>query len=75
LLLFDANLSPKLVSRLAERFPGSMQVFETGLVRNSPDEVMWDYAKTNGLGCPDHTQCLIASPQSPSANSPPLLLK
>jgi predicted nuclease of predicted toxin-antitoxin system len=48
-LLFDANLSPKLVTRLAELFPGSLHVFETGLARHSSDEIIWEYAKANGL--------------------------
>lgn len=48
-LLFDANLSPKLVMRLAELFPGSTHVFETGLARHATDETIWDYARANGL--------------------------
>lgn len=48
-LLFDANLSPKLVARLEERFPGSLHVFETGLARNTSDEMIWDFAAGHGL--------------------------
>jgi len=40
-LLFDANLSPKLVHRLAELFPDSVHVFDTGLARFTSDEVIW----------------------------------
>ncbi|MFA6289264.1 MAG: DUF5615 family PIN-like protein [Opitutaceae bacterium] len=36
-LLFDENLSPSLVTRLASVFPGSVHVRDTGL-RGRPDE-------------------------------------
>ena len=45
-LLFDANLSPKLVARLAELFPDSMHVFDTGLARFTSDETIWEYARS-----------------------------
>jgi predicted nuclease of predicted toxin-antitoxin system len=48
-LLFDANLSPKLVGRLAELFPDSAHVFHTGLARFTPDEVIWEYARDHGF--------------------------
>ena len=48
-LLFDANLSPKLVHRLAELFPDSVHVFETSLARFTSDEVIWEYARINGF--------------------------
>ena len=48
-LLFDANLSPKLVRRLAGLFPDSNHVFNTGLARFTSDETVWEYAKTNGF--------------------------
>jgi len=48
-LLFDANLSPKLVTRLAELFPGSMHVFETGLASFTSDRTIVEYARTNGF--------------------------
>lgn len=48
-LLFDANLSPKLVGRLAGLFPGSVHVFDTGLARFTSDESIWEYAGANGL--------------------------
>jgi len=48
-LLFDANLSPKLVRRLADLFPGLMHVFDTGLVRFTPDAAIWEYAAQNGF--------------------------
>jgi len=48
-LLFDANLSPKLVGRLAELFPDSVHVFSTGLAKFTSDEAIWKYAKDNGF--------------------------
>jgi predicted nuclease of predicted toxin-antitoxin system len=48
-LLFDANLSPKLVRRLADLFPGLTHVFDAGLVRFTPDAVIWEYAAQNGF--------------------------
>ena len=48
-LLFDANLSPKVVARLAELFPDSMHVFSTGMERFTPDENIWSYATVNGF--------------------------
>lgn len=43
-LLFDQNLSPRLVERLADLFPGSQHVLQLGLDRSS-DEVLWIYAR------------------------------
>jgi len=48
-LLFDANLSPKLVGLLKDLFPGSLHIFDTSLVRNTPDQAIWDYARDNNL--------------------------
>ena len=47
-LLFDQNLSPKLVSRLADLFAGSTHVESAGLDRASDDEV-WEHARLNGF--------------------------
>lgn len=47
-LLFDENLSPNLVIRLADLFPDSCHVREVGL-ESAADPVVWDYAKSNGL--------------------------
>ena len=46
-LLFDQNLSPKLVKSLAELFPDSNHVQNLGLAQVS-DSVIWDFAKENG---------------------------
>jgi predicted nuclease of predicted toxin-antitoxin system len=48
-LLFDANLSPKLVSRLAGLFPDSVHVFDTGLAHFTSDDAIWEYARSNGF--------------------------
>jgi predicted nuclease of predicted toxin-antitoxin system len=48
-LLFDANLSPKLIGRLAGLFPDSVHVFDTGLARDTSDEAIWEFAKGNGF--------------------------
>jgi predicted nuclease of predicted toxin-antitoxin system len=47
-LLFDQNLSPKLVGRLADLFPGSSHVQDVGLECAADIEV-WDFAKSNEL--------------------------
>lgn len=43
-LLFDQNLSPKLVKRLADLYPESNHVYEVGIDQLS-DEDMRDYAR------------------------------
>lgn len=47
-LLFDENLSHKLVTRLAGLFPGSAHVDELGL-HGQPDPVVWRYAADHGF--------------------------
>lgn len=46
-LLFDQNLSPKLVTRLADLFPDSEHVQTAGLDRASDDQI-WEHARLNG---------------------------
>jgi predicted nuclease of predicted toxin-antitoxin system len=46
-LLLDHNLSPKLVSRLADLHPGSTHLFLQGMDREA-DAAVWEYARTNG---------------------------
>jgi predicted nuclease of predicted toxin-antitoxin system len=48
-LLFDANLSPRLVKRLADLFPGSVRVFDLPLPRDIADDAIWTYAKENAF--------------------------
>jgi predicted nuclease of predicted toxin-antitoxin system len=43
-LLFDENLSRKLVLRLAELYPESVHVASVGLLA-SPDRAIWEFAK------------------------------
>jgi len=46
-LLFDANLSPRLVTRLRDIFPTSRHVQEIGLT--TPDNMVWRFALENNL--------------------------
>lgn len=45
-LLFDHNLSPRLVARLSDLYPQSNHVYLIGLDQAS-DEVVWQYAREN----------------------------
>lgn len=47
-LLFDANVSHRLVAALATEFPGSVHVRDVGL-RGAEDVQIWDYARREGL--------------------------
>ena len=47
-ILFDANLSPALVTGLRTEYPGSTHVRDVGL-RSAPDAQIWEYAKTHGF--------------------------
>jgi predicted nuclease of predicted toxin-antitoxin system len=47
-LLFDQNLSPKLVTLLADLFPDSSHVQSLGLDCAS-DEQIWEHARSNGF--------------------------
>ena len=47
-LLFDQNVSPKLVNRLADVFPGSGHVQSAGLDYAGDDQI-WEYARLNGF--------------------------
>ena len=44
LLLFDQNLSPRLVDRLADLYPGSVHVSTVGL-STAFDREVWEYAR------------------------------
>ena len=48
-LLFDANLSPRLVKQLADLFPESVHLFDLPLPRDIADGSIWAYAKQNGF--------------------------
>ena len=47
-LLFDENLSPKLVARLAAEYPDSAHVSRVGLDQ-ADDATVWQFASANGL--------------------------
>lgn len=47
-LLFDQNLSPRLVQLLADIFPGSDHVFRLGL-DEAGDTKVWEYANENNF--------------------------
>jgi predicted nuclease of predicted toxin-antitoxin system len=47
-LLFDQNLSPRLVNALGDLYPESVHVRDIGL-NNALDETVWDYAARHGL--------------------------
>lgn len=47
-LLFDENVSPRLVSALADLYPGSLHVFDAYL-ESKRDSWIWDYARANNL--------------------------
>jgi predicted nuclease of predicted toxin-antitoxin system len=47
-LLFDQNLSPKLVGRLADLFPDSAHVQSVGLDQSTDDDI-WEHARLNGF--------------------------
>ncbi len=47
-LLFDQNLSHRLVTLLAAEFPGSQHVRNTGMAAGA-DPVVWGYAAKEGL--------------------------
>jgi predicted nuclease of predicted toxin-antitoxin system len=44
LLLFDQNLSPRLIDRLADVYPNSVHVFGLGL-GDAMDIEIWEYAR------------------------------
>jgi predicted nuclease of predicted toxin-antitoxin system len=47
-LLFDQNLAPRLVARLADIFPASEHVRDVGLAAGD-DLAVWEYAKAGGF--------------------------
>jgi predicted nuclease of predicted toxin-antitoxin system len=65
-ILFDENLSSKLVVKLAELFPGSIHVKSAGL-EASPDLEIWDFAGRQGflLVTTDADFCQMATTLGP----------
>lgn len=47
-LLFDHNLSPRLVNRLNDLFPGSNHIYMLGMDQ-ADDRDVWAYARNNGF--------------------------
>ena len=47
-LLFDQNLSRRLIGMLADEYPGSRHVVELGL-DTATDRAIWDYAGEHGF--------------------------
>ena len=47
-ILFDANLSPALVTGLRIEYPGSTHVRDVGM-RAATDAQIWEYAKAHGF--------------------------
>ncbi len=61
-LLFGANLSPRLVTRLADLFADSVHLFSTTLERFTTDETIWNYARLNGLTIIRIENCRYGTP-------------
>ena len=70
-LLFDENLSPRLVERLADLYPDCAHVREVGLER-APDEAVWNYARANAFTIV--TQDADFGEMSVLLNSPPKVI-
>ena len=47
-LLFDENVSPRLVPSLADVFPGSVHIRDVGQAR-ATDAAIWEYARDHDL--------------------------
>lgn len=47
-LLFDENLSRRLVARISDLFPNSTHVAYENLLQ-APDQTIWEFAKLNNL--------------------------
>jgi len=47
-LLFDHNLSRRLVPKLADLFPASAQAGQVGLA-TAQDSAVWDFARAKGF--------------------------
>ena len=48
-LLFDENLSRRLVGATLDLFPDSVHVSQVGLTSGTTDRQIWDYAKQHGF--------------------------
>jgi len=59
-LLFDENLSPKLVAALSDLFPASTHLRDLGLA-HAADPVVWRYAAEHGFTSSPRTRIFIIS--------------
>jgi predicted nuclease of predicted toxin-antitoxin system len=50
-LLFDQNVSPRLVNRLSDLYPDSNHVYPLGIDR-VPDREAWEYARREDFSKP-----------------------
>jgi predicted nuclease of predicted toxin-antitoxin system len=48
-LLFDANISRKIVRMIEDLFPGSTQIRLLGFSGQTADEAIWEYAKNQAF--------------------------
>jgi predicted nuclease of predicted toxin-antitoxin system len=48
-LLFDANISRKIVPMIQDLFPASSQILLIGFSGETPDKAIWDYAQENNF--------------------------
>jgi predicted nuclease of predicted toxin-antitoxin system len=48
-LLFDANISRRIVPRLIDLFPESTHVTLAGFSGETPDRTIWEFARENGF--------------------------
>src|SRR6266849_11136406 len=48
-LLFDENLSRRLVELVHDLFPGSLHITQAGLSSGALDREIWNYARRNGF--------------------------
>lgn len=48
-LLFDDNISYRIVKQLIDSFPDSLHVSRTGLATPAPDRLIWEYARQNNF--------------------------
>ena len=66
-LLFDENLSHRLVEAVEDFFPGSVHVTQVGLSTVTPDREIWDYAAQPGFAVitPDKDFLALAEAKGP----------
>jgi predicted nuclease of predicted toxin-antitoxin system len=48
-LLFDANISRKIVPMLVDLFPSSSQILLSGFTGETPDKLIWEHARESNF--------------------------